>query len=118
MLNDEKIKKIIETKIAFLRTNVCKTLIAKKNRFCVVVLQIFETIIVKLFFVLTKNVNVLLITTLIDIQLTNNNINKFSTNNNANNKKIKIKIVLFKIKKLKFEKIKFYFDKFEKKHIY
>ena len=118
MLNDKKTEKVIETKITFLQINVRKTLIAKKNRFRVVALQMFETIIVELFFVLTKNVNASLVTNLIDIQSTSNNIDKSSTNNNANNKKIKIKIVSLKIKKLKFKKIKFYFGKSEKKHIY
>ena len=118
LLNNEKIEKVIETKIAFLRTNVRKILIAKKNRFCVVVSRMFETIIVELFFVLTKNVNTLSIAKLIDIQSTNDNVNKFSTNNDVNNKNMKIEIVSLKAKKLKLEKIKSYFDKFKKKHTY
>ena len=118
MLNNKKIEKIIEAKIAFLQTNARKILITKKNRFCNVALRMFETIIAELFFVSTKNVSVLLIANLIDVQSTNNNIDKFLTNNDANNKKMKIKIVLFKIKELKFEKMKFYFGKFEKEYIY
>ena len=111
MLNNEKINEIIQTKIAFLQTNVRKNLIAKKNWFCFVVSRTFETIIIELFFVLAKSVNTSLTTNLINIYLTNNNVNKMLINNNTNNKKMKIEIVSLKIKKLKFKKIRFYFNK-------
>ena len=114
MLNNEKINKIIQAKIAFLQTNVRKNLIAKKNWFRFVASRTFKTIIIELFFVLTKNVNALLTTNLIDVYLTNNNVNKTLINNNTNNKKIKIEIVSLKVKKLKFEKMKFYFNKLKK----
>ena len=117
MLNNEKTNKIIQIKIIFLQANVYKNLIAKKNWFRFIVSRTFKTIIIKSFFVLTKNVNALLIANSIDVYLTNNNINKTLINNNTNNKKVKIEIVSFKVKKLKFKKMKFYFNKL-KKNIY
>ena len=118
LLSDEKIEEAIEAKIAFLRTNARRTLIAKKNRLRVVASQAPKTIIVESSFVSTKNANTLSIINLINIQSANNNIDKSLTDSNTNNKKVKIKIVSFKVKKLKPKKIKFYFGKFEKKHIY
>ena len=106
-MSDKKIDKAIETKIVFLQTNIRKNLIAKREQLQIVALKTFETIIVELFFVLTRNVNASLIVNFTKTQLINNNIDKLSTNNNQNNKKIKIEIVSLKTKKLKFDKMRF-----------